>query len=256
MNIIEAFILGLIQGLTEFLPVSSSGHLVLFSRVTGTPSGLLFDLIVHCATLLAVVIVYYKDVKDLIRHPLSKKMRLLLCATLVTGGGFLLLKGAAEGMMNGWALPYCFAATGVVLILGAKLPPRRKRPQTEMGYVDALIIGGAQGIAALPGLSRSGLTISTAHMLGCKKEENAGFCFLLSIPVILGSTVLEAVTGEVAAVPVENLLVGFFTAFVGGLICLKILSRFLSKGSFAGFSVYLFALSLFLLLNDLVFQLF
>lgn len=248
--------MGLIQGITEFLPVSSSGHLVLFSRMTGAESNLFFDLIVHCATLLAIVIVCFKDIAEAVRHPLSKRTRLLLLATLVTAAVAFCLKDLAALVFDGRALWWCFLITAGVLIAGGLLPKQLKHPAAPMGYLDAAIIGGLQGIAVFPGLSRSGLTLSTAGLLGVKKDEGVPFCFLISIPVILGSTLLELIGGSFTRIGILPLLVGFAAAFLSGFAALKLLTKFLKSSSLTGFSVYLLLLSLFLLLNDTVFMLF
>lgn len=251
MTIIDAIIMGIIQGLTEFLPVSSSGHLVLYTMFTGATPSLLFDLIVHLGTVLALIIVFFKDVKDLVLHPLSKKVRLILFATIFTALFAFALKDIAVDAFSGKALPYCFLVTAVVLFLGTVIPKKSKKPRTEIGYLDAAIIGSIQGIAVFPGLSRSGTTISTANLLGCKKEENAKFCLLISIPVIIGSSLLEVLTGTAAFVPFYILIIGFFTSFICGLIALKFLISLIKKSSFIPFSVYLVLLSAFLILGNI-----
>lgn len=248
MSYLEAFIMGLLQGLTEFLPVSSSGHLVLFSRITGKESSLFFDLILHLGTLLAVIVIFAGDIADIVRHPFSKKSRLLVLSTVCSAAVVFLIKDVVEETFDGTLLPFFFLITAVILFCCTYFSPRQKCE--NMGVIDAVIIGAAQGLAAFPGLSRSGLTASAGSFLGIRQKENASYCFLLSIPIILGSAVFEIIGGEFIFVPWDCLAIGFSTAFLSGLVSLKLLKKVFLKNRFDVFAVYLTVLSVFLLIND------
>lgn len=254
MSYIEALIFGLVQGATEFLPVSSSGHLSLLSKITGVAPSLFFDLVLHLGTLCAVVIVYFGDVAELIKHPLGKRTRLILLSTAVSAVIVFLLKDTVERTLNGTALPFFFMLTAIILFTSVHFSPRKS--QKEMNALDAIIIGAAQGFAAFPGLSRSGLTSSAGRFLGYRGEQNASYCFILSIPIILGSAIVEFIGGEFIPVPFGCLAVGFIAAFVSGFIALKAIKKVFAANRFDIFSAYLVLLSVFLILNDCVLHLF
>lgn len=254
MNYLEALVLGLIQGLTEFLPVSSSGHLVLFSRVTGAESSLFFDLVLHLATLAAVIIVYFKDIKALIKNPLSRKTRMLALSTAVSAVVVFAIKGLVDKTFDGAYLPLFFLTTAVILTAGRLFAPKIRKP--EIGALDAIIIGAAQGLAAFPGLSRSGLTASAGNLLGVKEEENASYCFILSVPIILGSALVEIIGGSFLPVSFGCLAIGFAAAFVSGLVSLKLIKKVFLKNRLDVFAAYLALLSLFLIINDAFLHLF
>ena len=190
MTYIDALIMGLVQGLTEFLPISSSGHLVLYARLTGTESNVGFDVAVHLATLIAVVLCFRKQVAETVKRPFSPRSRLLWLATLCSAISVLATKDLALKVFDNAALlPIFFMLTAVLLTIAAIFPHRTEHP---IGALDAAVIGFAQGFATFPALSRSGTTISVGTMLGVQKEENVSFCFLLSIPIIIASAVVRS----------------------------------------------------------------
>ena len=240
--------MGLIQGFTEFLPVSSSGHLVLFSRITGAESSLAFDLILHLGTLIAVVIVFKKELIELVKKPLCPLAKKLALATVFSVVVVFVLKDLADECFDGKSLPLFFMLTALLLTLSGAFSQKNGG---EISYLDASIIGIAQGLAVFPGLSRSGTTASTASLLGVKKSDGVSFCFLLSIPIILGSSVVEIAGGELNAVSLGCVIAGFISALVSGLIALVTAKKFLSNGKNAPFVVYLIALSLVITVNDL-----
>lgn len=256
MNIFEAFILGLVQGFTEFLPISSSGHMILAGQFLGIYEvPLLFSLITHVATLLAVVIVLKKQVWEVVRHPSSKPAKLIITATIPTVVIFFIFKTFFKESFSGEYLIYGFLATAILLVISSFRASRAK--SKDIGYIDALIIGVAQGAAGMPGLSRSGTTISTATMIGIDKEESTKFSFLLSLPIIIGSTVFEFITGDSKMfVDILPLLVGFFTAFITGFLSIKFMLKIVGKKSLDGFAVYLLLLCVFMLLNDYILHIF
>ena len=251
MSVLESFILGLVQGLTEFLPVSSSGHTVIAGKLLGLPQvPMAFELTVHLASLLSVIIVLRKQVFEIIKKPLGRDMRLIIVATLPSALIVLLFKSFFEAAFSGEYLIYCFLITAMLLIISGSVRPKMIKP--EISYFDAIVIGMAQGVAALPGISRSGSTISTAKMLGNSAENSTRFSFLISIPIIIGSAVFEFITNDSAlGIGVLPLCVGFTAAFLSGLFGAALMTKIFSRRSLDGFAIYLFLLSVFLLCNDL-----
>ncbi len=271
-------LLGIIQGATEFLPVSSSGHLVLFYNIFGITDGtILFSVLLHVATLLAVIYVYWKDIIQLIKHPFCKTNRLLASATIPTVILALLLKGTIEDSFGGGSLIVCFFITGFVLmlsdyfskkqfvkknavVLGITNQPVFVKKEasasvTEMNisYKQAVAVGVCQGLACFPGISRSGSTIASGLIVGIDKKDATDFSFLLSIPIILASLLLEVI--DYIKVPTSmpfsttGIILGCIAAFISGLLCIKLLLRIVKKQKLIWFSLYLFALGTFLLLN-------
>lgn len=249
MAIWEAIILGIIQGLTEFLPVSSSGHVLLAERLLGIKGDLSFTLMLHLATLLAVVVVLRKKLWETIKTP--KKWLPLIVATSFSAVVVLLFHNLIEATFDGRFLAVSFLITAVLLLASSFVKPRK----TEINCFDAVFIGLMQGLAALPGISRSGSTISTATLLGNSKEQSVEFSFLLSIPIIAGSALIDVITEGLGTVEFLPLIFGFVAAFLSGLFAIKLMLK-LIKGSNDFFAVYLTVLSAFLLINDLWLHLF
>lgn len=235
MKHLEAVILGLAQGLTEFLPVSSSGHLMLLEEIGIGESSLLFNLMLHLATLLAVCIVYRKKLWYYIKHPLDKEVILLAVATIPTVALAFVLRLFFDniGMR---LLPFGFLANSILLFLSTL---KWKGPK-QMDYSSALITGVAQGVAAIGGLSRSGSTVSVMLMLGIEREKAGDFTFLLSIPIIVGSAFVEIVgfSGGFGGVEAVPLLLAMAAAFVSGMFAIKVFLRLLKKRSLLPFSIY------------------
>lgn len=251
MSYVDALIMGVIQGLTEFLPVSSSGHLVLYARLTGAESNVGFDVAVHLATLIAVIICFRKETIGIVRRPFSVKSRLLWLATLCTAASVLATKDLAlEVFENPALLPVFFMITAVLLTVASLFP---RKTEHDMTYLDAAIIGIAQGFATFPGLSRSGTTVSTGTLLGVKKEENVAFCFLLSVPIIIASAAVELISPSSAPVAFPVIVVGFVCALTSGIAALKFVKTLLGKVGGTPFAVYLAVLSVLLTLNDCFF---
>lgn len=255
MSYFQAFVLGLIQGLTEFLPVSSSGHLVLFSRITGVESSLYFDLILHLGTLAAVIIALRRELTGLIRKPFSAPSLSLALATAVSAAVVALLyKPAKLAFSGGKTLPVFFMLTAVLLTVGAYYRPETVKPRHD--FFTAAVVGFCQGLAVFPGLSRSGTTVTAGALAGVEKRENTAFCFILSVPIILGSALVEIIGGEASPVPVGQLLTGFFTAFISGLLSLKLAKTVFAKNNGVYFAAYLAVLSAVIVINDLWLHLF
>ena len=197
MSIIEAIVLGVIQGLTEFLPVSSSGHLVLFQKIFDiSEPALFFDTMLHVGTLVAVFVVLWKDIWAILRKPIQPLTLYLIIATIPTVIFALVFRGPLEqAFETGQFLGVCFLLTSALLVMAELLAKRvaahgLKQPG-EMNWLDALVIGLMQAIAVIPGISRSGATLSGALSRGLNRDFAARFSFLLSIPAILGAVVFH-----------------------------------------------------------------
>ena len=258
---LSAALLGIVQGLTEFLPVSSSGHLVLFQSwlpVVGDP--LAFDLALHLGTLLPVLWVYRADlagvVVDTIRGqgPFLERdgvrlMLLLIAATIPTAIIGLSLEDLFEKLFHTpMAVGGAFAITGAVLWFTKTLNPGTT-PAHGLRWGHAVGIGLAQGLAITPGISRSGSTIAAGLFLGMDREAAARFSFLLSIPAILGAVVLKAGDLDFSEAAITPLMVGISTSAISGYIALRVLIRVVRGGDFSKFAYYLWPLAVFALLQ-------
>lgn len=244
MSIFQAFILGVIQGLTEFLPISSSGHLVVAQQLFGfTEPPVFFDIVVHIATLLAVFVFFAQD----IRHLSRKLLLALIVASVPTAIIGLLLNPYADFMFQSLPLTIIgFAVTSVVLLSLKNVRP--KNGHKTVSLPTAFIIGIAQGIAIIPSISRSGATIAAALLKGVDSKQAFSFSFLVSIPAIIGATLLEL--SSIAHPPAApSLIVGFITAAITGFLSLAFLRRVLIHHHFYRFGIYTSAVSLALLIR-------
>lgn len=246
LQYIESIILGIVQGLTEFLPISSTGHLVLFGKMFGLrEAGLLFDTLLHLGTLIAVVIVYWQEVKYILMNPFSKMTRLLVVGTIPTAIIGLTFKDYFEEISRtGQTIGFEFIATGFIIWAVESLR-RGTRSFDQINYTDALLIGTLQGAAILPAISRSGLTIAGALLRGIDRAEAARFSFLLSLPAILGATVLQ--TKDLLEQPLESaqlmpMIIGAVFAAISGYFAIRWMIRIISNGSMKGFAVYVWIL--------------
>ncbi|MBN1164254.1 MAG: undecaprenyl-diphosphate phosphatase [Candidatus Krumholzibacteriota bacterium] len=258
---IEVLLLALIQGLTEFLPVSSSGHLALAEallriREEGTGDSIIFEIAVHVGTLGAVVAVYRKKVFSLCRSLAGWVCNGFTDADKYSGDigylgwiilgsvpaaivGLLLRDRVAEAFNAPGLVSACLVVTGIFLMLS-----RGRGGRGSLTWKSVLLIGAAQAVAILPGCSRSGWTITTALLLGLGFEKGAEFSFLLSIPAILGALALELCRGGIALSSPDVILIltGMGAAFLSGLLALKLLIYLLRQGVFFRFSYYLIPL--------------
>ncbi|MDR1470769.1 MAG: undecaprenyl-diphosphate phosphatase [Spirochaetaceae bacterium] len=247
MTVIQAIVLGAVQGITEFLPVSSSGHLVLLQRLLKIDEPpLLFDTMVHVGTLGAVVIVLWEEVLALLKKPWQKQTLLLVIATLPTVGAALLFNDVIEAAFRGGALlGPAFLFTAVALTVAELLPiragaPPEKRPREKMNLLDAVVIGVCQSVAILPAVSRSGLTLSGSLLRNIDREDAARFSFLLSIPAILGALVLQLAgfSDGVSETGGLSLAVGTLTAFLSGLLAIRLMLKIVREKRLFGFAAY------------------
>ncbi len=262
MNLVDATILGAIQGLTEFLPISSSGHLVIFQAILGLKEPLLlFDTVVHAGTLTAVVGYFWKDLRQIAldtfhfmlssntdnrKHmPPGVLMALwILVGSIPTAVIGLLFKGPLEKMFTSLpAVGLALLFTALLLLISKFIPPQYTR-RSQVGWLPALIIGIAQGLAIIPGLSRSGATIVGGLLCGINRELAGRFSFLLSIPAIVGALMLEVIASDMQDMPVELLLAGYAISFLVGFLSLKVLMFMVKRGSLFWFAPYCFGLGL------------
>lgn len=248
---LEHIFLGIVQGLTEFLPISSTGHLVLFRKLFGLNDiGLLFDTMLHLGTLIAVVIVFWAEVKHVITNPFSKLTRLLVVGTIPTAIIGLTFEDFFEEIsQTGVTIGYEFLATGLI-IWAVESMRKGTRKFDQITYTDALIIGTLQGAAILPAISRSGLTIAGSLMRGIERADAARFSFLLSLPAILGASFLQTV--KLVENPIEitaliPMLVGTLLAAFAGYVAIRWMLRIISNGSMKGFAIYVWILGVIIL---------
>lgn len=253
MTVIQAALLGLLQGLTEFLPISSSGHLVIAQHFLNVnDGGLFFEVLLHCATLAAVVAAYWQDLLELLRKPFQKYTYLLIAGTIPTGIIGLAFKDTFEGLFNSvTTVGYMLLITGVILLV-AEYVSRTVFSSKSLHYWQAIIIGLGQGLAITPGISRSGTTIATGLLVGLERAEAARFSFLLSIPAIVGASILEGkdivLSEAVSASLILPYIVGAIVAGISGYFAIKLLLGILNRGKLYYFSIYCWVLGLVTLL--------
>lgn len=257
-------VLGLIQGLTEFLPVSSSGHLVLLYKIFGIENNVkLLSILLHIATLLSVLVYYRKDVAKLITHPFCKTNRKLVVSTVFTCGVVLAIKPLIDKSFDGRYLYIFFILTAMLLFFSDFLSETRcnlsksklSLPKSDIyedlydvtdlpvTYTQAIAMGTAQGVACVPGISRSGSTIAVGKMVGA--GDTARFSFLMSIPIIIASFVLEIIEGGVTleGIKIAPLIISMILCFLVGLMCIKFMTKMVSSSRLSVFGYYLLVLS-------------
>lgn len=254
MSWLQALILGIVQGLTEFLPVSSSGHLEIGQALLGTSGeeNLTFAIVVHAATVLSTLVVLWREVAQLFRGTFTTlqwnaekdyvaKILVSMIPVFIVG---MFFKDQVESFFgNGLLLVgICLLVTAALLALSEWLQKRRQNAGHEVGYKDAIIIGIAQACAVLPGLSRSGTTIATGLLCGVKKESVAQFSFLMVLIPILGEAFLDLLkllkgemTSDLGLVPA---LVGFIAAFVTGCFACRFMIEIVRRQRLVWFALY------------------
>ena len=251
MTIFDSIVLGILQGLTEFLPVSSSGHLVFFEKLLGHKDvPLFYDILLHVASLLAVFIFFRAKLLKLTKECLSfkynkshKYVMMIIVSTVVTTVMLFVTKPMLESIKaQPVYLTVAFAFTAVLLLIAQSFF-KKADPKKEISWFDAIFIGFFQGIAVLPGVSRSGSTITGALFRKIPAKEAVEYSFMLAIPAISGALLLELVKGGFLLVDPVPSLVGFVFAFVSSLAALKLLVFMMKKTILFPFAVYLFALS-------------
>jgi undecaprenyl-diphosphatase len=245
MTVIEAIILGLVQGATEFLPVSSSGHLVIVQELLGVVSpGVVFEVVVHLATLISILVAYRSRVADLAvgalgRDPASLRyIGLVVVATIPAGLVGVLFKDSVEALFeNPVATGVALLVTGI--FLWSSRTPLRRTEHVAIGVRAAVLIGLAQAVALVPGISRSGTTVVAALWLGLEAREAAAFSFMMAIPAIAGAAVLQIPDLVAGGGPgVSALVVGGIVAAVSGVLAIRTLIAMLARKSFPVFAIY------------------
>lgn len=265
MNYITAIFLGLVQGIAEFLPISSSGHLALFQHFFGLTNAeenyMFFDVLLHLGTLISIFIVYWKDivalVKELVRFltcifskekrkqmdrlpPDGRMVLMLIIATLPLFAVYP-IKDKVEGLYSSSIFIGCaLLATGFILFFADRMARGRKTARSAT-MLDALLVGIGQAIAVIPGLSRSGTTISAGMVRGFQRHFSVRFSFLLSIPAVLGANIVSL--KDVAAEGIDGgqlpmYLVGMVVAAVAGYFAIHLVNRMADKGKFGNFAYY------------------
>ncbi len=245
MDLLKTIIIAIVQGLTEFLPVSSSGHIILFSEITGyEQSSYTLGLFLHLGTLVAVVIALFPSVKALFKPP-YKKLVLLIVATIPSAVVGLLIRDLVDELFSdGKVLPFTFLLTGVLLFISQSI----RLKNSPLKLKSSLIMGLGQTFALLPGLSRSGTTIASGLFSGADKDEVGEFSFLMSIPIIAGGCLVEVIKlysspSGLGAITIPDLLVGMLVSALVGVLVVKKMLDIVSKRSFTAFILYLTVLS-------------
>lgn len=244
-------ILGLVQGLTEFLPVSSSGHLVLLGKIFGIQENLFVSIILHCATLISILIVLRKEVWYYIRHPLSPGSIKLALATIPTCFIVLIILPFVTEAFNGGLLLYCFLITMILLLFTdfycrkkiSFIRAGREEDFNGISYKQAIFMGVAQGFAVFPGISRSGATICTGLVCGSDRNSVAKFSFLMSVPIILLSMIKEiydlTTSQHTLQLDVLGLSLGAIIACLVGVFAIKFMINVTQRVKFRWFASYL-----------------
>lgn len=265
----KSFVLGAVQGLTEFLPVSSSGHLTLLQRAMDYDAGgsmMFINIMLHLGTLISVVVVFRKQIAALFKKPF-KMLFMLLVATIPAGLVGVLFSDKIDEIFAGergiMLLSVCFAATALILLL-CEFAAKRRKSTCALGWGNAVMMGVMQAVALFPGISRSGSTIAAGTVSGAKSDDVANFSFLMSIPVILGSflvsvfgIVKDAVGGDQAvlqsfgASSIVGIIVGVVASAVTGFLAIKLMLKVIKRANYKWFSLYLILLSLTILFLDI-----
>jgi undecaprenyl-diphosphatase len=262
MGIIEAVILGIVQGLTEFLPVSSSGHLEIAKEllsVAEQEQNLLMTIVLHAATALSTIIIFRKDITIIIaglfqfkwneEAQFSVKIILSMIPAAIVG---LFFEDEIESLFGGQIVLVgsMLLLTGLLLFLADKA----KKTDKKVSILNSILIGIAQAIAILPGISRSGATICTSVLLGVDREKAARFSFLMVVPLILGKMAKDMLSGDLAAesTNILPLIFGFIAAFITGLVACKWMIRLVKKSQLKYFAYYCFAVGIISIVVKLV----
>lgn len=248
MTTLQAIILGIVQGLTEFLPVSSSGHLCLAREIMGVElaENIAFDITLHAATVLSTIVVLWREIWRLLKGAFvfsgkineeqSYILKIVISMIPVGIVGVFFKEYIDQLSDHIWVVGALLLVTALLLTFAYKAKPREK---SEISYRDSIIIGIAQACATLPGLSRSGTTIATGLLLGNRKDAVAHFSFLMVLPPILGGALLDILKGDFGGgVELLPLMAGFVTAFVTGTLACKFMIEIVKRGKLIWFAAY------------------
>lgn len=244
-NILKYILIGFVQGITEFLPVSSSGHIVLFGSLFELDNLLLLSVVAHVGTLFAVIFCYRKRIAELIKKPSNPTNLNLIIATVPTVVVVLLFNKFFEKNFSTHVLVWGFLISAILLAIA----DFKKAGDKSINKKNALYMGLAQSLAILPGISRSGSTLVCGLLVGVEKQQALDFSFLMSIPVILASAVYESFKLFTCQLTVNWLaiVIVMFTSFIFGILSIKIMLKLVKKNRLIYFSFYLIILSLLML---------
>lgn len=274
MSVFTAILLGLIQGIAEFLPISSSGHLAIAQNLLGLNTDVpeFFDVLLHLGTLLAVFVAYWQDIKDMVREffcgvgdiarrstptPVPPARRLILLIIIGTLPLFAVLpihKKVQALSGNMVFIGLALIVTGF-LLYACDLRRKGRKDERSATWVDAVVVGVGQAIATMPGISRSGMTITAGCFAGFERRFAVRFAFLLSIPAVLGANILslkDALETGIDAAQVPVYLVGVIVAAVVGYLCIRLLKMIADKGRFGAFAYYCWAAGLLTLVLNII----
>lgn len=251
MTVLQALILGAVQGLTEFLPVSSSGHLVIFQHLFNIPdTPLVFDVLVHMGTLVAVFVAFWSDIWDILRRPFRKITFLILVGIIPAGlAGYLLAPYFEATFKSLLVVGIGLILTGAILMFSERYANQRLglKEENEISFLDVIFIGLLQAIAIVPGISRSGSTISAGLLAGLDRDFAARFSFLLSIPVIIGAGIFELqdiMHIDLPSAAIVPYIVGVISAAIFGYFAIKVVLKLVRNGRLSVFSYYCWAVAL------------
>ncbi len=278
MTYLESIFLGLVQGIAEFLPISSSGHLSLFQAFLGIQSAeeasTFFDVLLHLGTLVAVFAAYWKDIVEMVREfflfigdlahggskgrvPPSRRLILLIIVGTLPLFVILPIKDAIDSLYsNTFFIGFALLATGTLLFLADRMR-RGKKDASSSTMLDALLVGCAQAVATVPGLSRSGTTIAAGMLRGYDRKFAVRYSFLLSIPAVLGANILSLKDALEAGIDYEMVpiyMVGVVVAAVSGYFCIRLLNMMTDKGKFGVFAYYCWFVGALALVLSIIFM--
>ena len=264
MNVLQAVVLGLVQGLAEFLPISSSGHLILARAIMGisdeaasTGAFMMLDVLLHAGTLLAVMVVFWRDWWDILKNPFrSKTLLLLIIASIPALLAVVLLGDVIDSFFTGWFLGVSFLITAVFMLIAEHVSRRSIKWAERPGIKHAVCMGIMQAIALLPGVSRSGSTLMGGVASGLNRKSAAKFAFMMSAPAILGSLIFEGKDaiemGYLAELALVPTIIGVIVAAVSGYLAIRFMLRLINKVSLNWFALYVALLGLTILVLQLI----
>lgn len=270
MELIQVIILGIVQGIAEFLPISSSAHLIIFRDIFGIGAFLTgeyemsFDIALHFGTLLAILVYFFKDFLHMIKDGFTKGIKTtdgkilwyIVAATIPAAVVGVLFEDVIDSLLrnNYILISLALAIMGILIYLADKKNDEKKG-FNEMKLKDALLIGCSQVCALVPGFSRSGTTIATARVLKLKREDAAKFSFFLSAPVVFGAVVIKMLKGEMLSLIMYNpsvFILGVLISFISGLFCIKFLLKYIKTHDYNIFMWYRLGMALLALLVLLI----
>lgn len=267
MKLLQIILLGIIQGIAEFLPISSSAHLIIARDIFKIGSfiasnvDLTFDLALHFGTLLAIVVYFFGELWNILTEGLTKGVKTdngklfwyLILATIPAGIVGVLFEDIFDSFFRKqiWLIAIALILMGIIIYVADKKSKSNKNMK-EMSWLDALIIGTAQVFALIPGFSRSGTTITASRALGINREDSAKFSFYLSVPVVAGAALISLIKGNTLLIISENLAIfgiGILISFIVGLLCISFLLKYIKKHDFKIFMYYRIFIGIIVLLS-------